>query len=620
MADILVSAKPGTQLLLLGNEAIVRGALEAGVSFVSAYPGTPSSEICDTFSRIARDAGIYMEYSTNELVALEAAAGAALCGVKSMTSMKHVGLNVAADALMSLAYGKIKGGLVIVSADDPGCHSSQNEQDNRLYGQLSYLPILSPSDPQEAGQMAKEAFLVSESHQCPVILHTTTRVSHAASQIKIQPKPQPKLKGEFTKDMQHHVMLPLNARKNRKEIIQRLETLRSEHEKSWFNSLSGNSDFGILTSGVSYNYVLEALSSLKLKAKVLKIGTIHPLPEKLISKFLTGLKTALVVEELEPYLELNLRAIAKDANPKVKLLGKASKHIPLDGELNTRIVTEALAAIRKKKPPVDYSRRDALVRKITLLLPTRPPVMCPGCSHRSAYYAIQKATKKSAVYPGDIGCYTLSALPPQRAMDTCICMGASTGISCGASKVCGKPVIASVGDSTFMHGAIPGLINAVYNNAKFTLVLLDNTTTAMTGHQPHPGTGVAGGGRKTTMVMPEDVARGCGVKFVEVVDAFDTKKVQDVISRSLHHDGVSVVICRQECAYLLNRRRVKTREKIIPYKVNADKCIGCKHCINDFGCPAILLRGDKVYVDAMLCNGCGVCEQVCPVKAIGREQ
>ncbi|MFC1454576.1 indolepyruvate ferredoxin oxidoreductase subunit alpha, partial [Candidatus Undinarchaeota archaeon] len=561
--------------------------------------------------------GIYMEYSTNEKVALEVAAGAALCGVKSLVSMKHVGLNVAADALMSLAYGKLNGPYVIISADDPGCHSSQNEQDNRLYGPLSYLPILSPSDPIEAKDMTKEAFRISEEFKCPVILHTTTRISHVASQIELTEKPKPEPKGNFEKDLQHQVMLPLNARKNRLEIIDRLEAIRKQNENSKFNSLSGDSDFGIITFGVSYNYVLEALDILGIKAKVLKIGMVHPLPEALMIKFLSGLKEVLVVEELEPHIENSLTALAKDANPDVKIYGKKSKHIPLDSELNTRKVTEAIAKISGSKTPIDYSARDKLFKEIAPLLPARPPVMCPGCAHRSAYYAILKETKKEGIYPGDIGCYTLSALHPLRAMDTCIAMGASTGIACGVSKACDTPVVASVGDSTFLHGAIPGLINAVYNNADFTLVIMDNTTTAMTGHQPHPGTGVAGGNRKTSKVMPEDIVKGCGVEFVEVVDAFDVKKVQETIRRATEHKGVSVVICRRECAFLLNRERAKKGEVVPPYTVDESKCVGCKHCINDFGCPAIISRGDKVYIDPLLCNGCGVCEQVCPVKAIG---
>ncbi|MEM3577288.1 MAG: indolepyruvate ferredoxin oxidoreductase subunit alpha [Candidatus Bathyarchaeia archaeon] len=616
---LLLEDKPDKKVLLLGNEAIARGALEAGISVVTTYPGTPASEIGDTFSEVAGDAGIYMEYSTNEIVAVEIAAGAANCGVRALTAMKHVGLNVAADAVMTLAYVGVKGGYVIVTADDPECYSSQNEQDNRFYASLSNLPCLEPSNPQEAKDMTVLAVEMSEKLELPVLLRTTTRVSHTRGPVAYGKIVKPNLKGEFVRDVKRMVMVPANARLMHARLLEKLEMAKEVSEKSPYNVVTrkGKGEYGIISSSAAYNYVEEAREILGLDASVLKLGMTYPLPEKMIGEFLKAHEKIIVVEELEPYLELHVKAIAKDYAPNVKIYGKTNTaYFTRKGELSTRAVLAGMAKITGKKMPVNFDKLDAAYAEISKDLPSRPPILCAGCPHMASFYVIGKATGKKAVYPTDIGCYALGAAPPLSIGDVLICMGASIGVAQGISKVLDKDVVAVVGDSTFFHAAIPGLVNAVYNKHRVVLVVLDNLTTAMTGHQPHPGTGKTGMQTQGERILVERVAEGCGVKYVKVVNPFDVKEAEATLKEALKREGEpSVIVFRAPCALMVVRERRRKGVEVVAYTIT-DKCTNCMACIKLLGCPALTLEDEKVNINKALCVACGLCAAVCPYGAI----
>ncbi len=615
---VLLQDKPGKRVLLLGNEAIARGVLEAGISVVTTYPGTPASEIGDSISAIAGEAGLYMEYSTNEIVAVEVAAGAANSGVRTLTAMKHVGLNVAADAVMTLAYIGVKGGYVIVTADDPECYSSQNEQDNRFYALLSNLPCLEPSNAQEAKEMTISAVEISEKLELPVLLRPTTRVSHTRGPVIYGELRKPNLKGEFIRDVRRMVMVPANARPMHVRLLEKVEKAKEISETSPYNRIvrEGSSGLGIISSSSAYNYAVEAANLLGLDSSILKLGMTHPLPEKVIAEFLKNHEKIIVVEELEPYLEMQVKAIAKDYAPNVKIYGKIGRHyFPREFELSTRKVMMGLAEITGKEPPIDFRRIDEEYAETMKDLPSRPPILCAGCPHRASFYVIKKATGENAIYTTDIGCYALGIAPPLKVGDILICMGASIGTAQGISKTTGKETIAVLGDSTFFHAAIPGLINAVYNNHKVTLVVLDNLTTAMTGSQPHPGTGVTGMRSPSERIFIEKVAEGCGVKYVKVVDPFKIKEATAVLKEALEHHGPSVVVFRSPCALMAAREKRRKGEKIIPFKIT-EECTNCMVCIKLLGCPALVIEDGKVTINEALCTACGLCVSVCPYDAI----
>jgi len=615
---VLLKDEVGKRVLLLGNEAIARGVLEAGISIVTTYPGTPASEIGDSISAIASEAGLYMEYSTNEIVAVEVAAGAANSGVRTLTAMKHVGLNVAADAVMTLAYIGVKGGYVIVSADDPECYSSQNEQDNRFYALLSNLPCLEPSNAQEAKEMTVSAVEISERLELPVLLRPTTRVSHTRGPVIYGELRKPNLKGEFVRDVRRMVMVPANARPMHVRLLEKVEKAREISEISPYNRVArkGNGKLGIISSSSAYNYAVEAADLLGLDASILKLGMTHPLPEKMIAEFLKNHEKIVVVEELEPYLEMQVKAIAKDYAPNVKIHGKTGRlYFPRKFELSTRTVMMGLAEITGKEPPINLQKIDNEYAERTKDLPSRPPILCAGCPHRASFYVIKKATGENTIYTTDIGCYALGIAPPLKIGDILICMGASIGTAQGISKVTGKETIAVLGDSTFFHAAIPGLINAVYNNHKVTLVVLDNLTTAMTGSQPHPGTGVTGMRSPSEKVFIEKVAEGCGVKYVKVVDPFKIKEATAVLKEALQHHGPSVVVFRSPCALMTTREKRRKGEKIVPFKIT-EECTNCMVCIKLLGCPALIIEDGKVTINEALCTACGLCVSVCPYNAI----
>ena len=624
-SHVLLEDSPGKSVLLLGNEAIARGILEAGIGIVTTYPGTPASEIGDSIAHIASEAGVYMEYSTNEMVAMEVAAGAANCGVRALTAMKHVGLNVAADMLMTLAYTGVRGGYVIVTADDPECHSSQNEQDNRFYALLSNLPCLEPSSPQEAKDMTISAIEISEKLELPVLLRTTTRVSHTRGPVTYGKLTKPNLKGKFIRDLKRLVMVPANSRPKHTMLLKSLESAKEISETSAHNRVvreGKTKEFGIISSSAAYCYAVEASNLLGLDASILKLGITHPLPEKMIGDFLKKHRKAIVIEELEPYLEMQIKAIAKDYAPNTHVYGKTNEqHFPRDGELSTHVVSEGLARIAGKGLPIDFEsiaeKQAAVIRD----LPPRPPILCAGCPHRASFYVIRKVGGDKALYPTDIGCYALGIAPPLSVGDIMICMGASIGTAQGISKVTGAPTIAIIGDSTFFHAAIPALVNAVYSNSRVTLAVLDNATTAMTGHQPHPGTGLTGMGSPSEKVSIEKVAEGCGVKYVRVVNPFNAKEASGALKEALEQSGPSVVVFRAPCTLLLIREKKRKGKKTASCEIS-EKCTNCMACIKLLGCPALTLESGKVRINKVLCTACGLCASLCPYDAIvgGRDE
>jgi indolepyruvate ferredoxin oxidoreductase alpha subunit len=620
LADIkkvLLDDNVGKRVLLLGNEAITRGILETGIGFVTTYPGTPASEIADTSALVAKDAGLYMEYSTNEIVALETAAGAAICKVRALTAMKHVGLNVAADALMVFAYTGVRAALVIVTADDPECYSSQNEQDNRYYALLSNLPLLEPSDAQEAKDMIAYAVDISEELELPCLFRITTRVAHTRTPVVLGKIKKPNLKGEFIREPKRFVMVPENARVYHKVLLDKMEKAKTISEKSRFNKVvrTGTST-GIITSGIAYGYAAEAVDLLKLDVSILKLGMTHPLPQNKIADFLGAHKRIVIIEELEPYLETQIKAIAKDCAPAIEIFGRTDMpYFPSYGELSTRTVIEGLTKILGKKSPIAFTNIDKKYREAEEILLPRPPILCPGCPHRASFYVIRIATPGKTIYSTDIGCYALGYQAPLQIGDLMFCMGASIGTACGISRAMGQDTVAIVGDSTFFHAAIPGLINAVYNNHKVTLIVLDNTTTAMTGHQPHPGTGKTGMNIPTVRVSIEEIARSCGVKYVKVITPFRVKEATSIVKEALKTEGPTVIIFRSPCTLLTISERRRQGLRVTPCKVT-DKCTNCMTCLNLLGCPALGTKENKIMINEELCIACMLCATVCPIQAI----
>lgn len=596
------------RLILLGNEAVVRGAMEAGIDFAAAYPGTPSSEIADALAMVAKDYGMYYEYTVNEKVAMEMVAAASASNLKALTCMKHVGLNVASDAFMSIAYTGVRGGLVIVSADDPSMHSSQNEQDNRYYSLLANVPMLEPDSPQECYEMTKKAFSLSETLEMPVLMRTTTRVNHTSSDVLVgEVQKREEHKGHFEKDPKRFVIVPAVAYREHKELLARMERAKEMSESSELNFVEGSGDTGIITSGVSYLYVKEAVENTGIKAKILKLGFTHPLPEKKCTEFLKGCKKVLVVEELEPFLETQILALKAKNDLKVEIHGKDL--LPRCYEFDLLLVEDA---IKRFAGSMGMERK----REEGITVPPRPPVLCPGCPHRNAYYVAKQLTRGKAIFPNDIGCYTLGLNDPYNAADFLLCMGSSVGTACGFSKSTDQEVISFIGDSTFYHGGIPALIDGIHNNANFLLVVLDNRTTAMTGHQPTPGLPYNAVASNLPVILPEDIAKGCGVKNVEVVDGNDLRALRSGMKEMLDKKELGVLVVRAPCILLENRELRRKGAEVKIYEIDQNLCNQCDICIEKFGCPAFYKEEGKIWIADDLCNGCGVCLQVCGRKAI----
>lgn len=575
------------KVLLSGNEAVARGAYEGGCHFASAYPGTPSTEILESIVQY-KDC-IYCEWSTNEKVALEVATGASFAGARSLAAMKHVGLNVAADPFFSLSYIGTTGGIIIISADDPGMHSSQNEQDNRHYARAAKCAMIEPSDSQETKELTRIGFDLSEEFDTPILLRMTTRLCHSKTVVELGKRKEVPVKG-YKKDMKKRLVLPAHARLRHTFVEERLKKLSELSEKFEYNRIEMNDgEIGVITSGISYQYAKEALPNVSF----LKLSFTHPLPFQLIKKFSSMVKKLYVIEENDPYIETEIKAAG------INVTGK--EIIPITGELNPTIISEAFG---KKKKSVMITNKP--------VLPPRPPALCPGCSHTPVFYTINKL---KLTVTGDIGCYTLGALPPLNAMDTCVEMGASVGNAYGMERVLGEKseikIVAVIGDSTFFHSGITPLIDFVYNKGRTTVIILDNRITAMTGHQEHPGTGKTLMGENTITINSEEIVKACGVKHVYTVDPYDLKELKTVIKREVERKEPSVIIARRPCMLLLLRKR----EIGEPFFVNEEECIGCKLCLN-LGCPAITMKDEKAIISELFCVGCGVCIQICPKENV----
>ncbi len=587
--------------LLSGNEAIARGAFESGAKFAAAYPGTPSTEILESLGQYP---DMHIEWSVNEKVALEAGMGASFGGARTLVAMKHVGVNVAADPLFTLSYTGVRGGLVLVSADDPEMHSSQNEQDNRHYARSAKVPMLEPSDSQEAKDFTKMAFEISERFDTPVMLRSTTRICHSKSVVALDEPILPSIEPRLVKDPAKWVMLPGYARKRHPIVEKRMKAL-AEFSETFAGSRVewGDPKVGIITSGIAYQYAKEAMP----QASFLKLGMIYPLPQEMIRSFAARVEKLFVIEELDPFIEEQIRAMG------IKLIGKEA--FPICGELTPSIVRQGLTG---EAPPASPEAGRAL--------PARPPIMCPGCPHRGIFSVLGKL---KVFVAGDIGCYTLGALPPLNALDTCVCMGASIGHAMGLDRALGKEaqgkVVAVIGDSTFLHSGITSLLNAVYNKGAITVIILDNRTTAMTGRQEHPGTGFTLRGEETVRVDLAKLVKALGVKHVYRINPYQLAATERAVKRALAQAEPSVLISQAPCV-LSRRERILSGK---PWAVDGSLCAGCRACLG-LGCPAISWvreepngrekkRQGRASIDPYLCNGCSLCGQVCKFKAIAEK-
>ena len=595
---------------LMGNEAIAMGAIAAGVNLVCGYPGTPSTEVLETVAK-RRPENAYVEWSVNEKSAMEVAAGAAYSGARALVTMKQMGLNVASDPLMCLSYVGVKGGLVVLVADDPGPISSQTEQDTRSFAAFSKVPVLDPSSAQEAYDMVQEAFALSEKYLTPVFLRPTTRVSHgyASIQVKDPGEYAAVTPAGFVKDTQRWVIFPRASFANHQRIEARNAALCDDAEWNARSPVYTEEPLcrdlkkGVAAGGISFTYAMEARARL-CAMRLMKVSAPFPFPEKQALQFMRGLDEVLCVEELDPVIERGLTYVCGKYGLKTKILGKLTGHMPAAGENTRDGVRAAMAAF------LGLPRTEAPAPADVPPLPVRPPVLCAGCPHRASFYAVKQAMKgRKTIFCGDIGCYTLGNAQPLDMVDTCLCMGAGLGIAQGVGHI--DPDVscfAFVGDATFFASAITGVVNAVYNQASMTLIVLDNSTTAMTGHQPHPGTGQTMMGEAVARVSIEAVLRGIGLTFVETVDPLDHKAAVEAVKRAADQPGVKAVIFRSPCVAVVKGGR--------PMKVEADVCVGCRRCIRELGCPALALDGSKVRIDATQCNGCTLCAQLCPTGAI----
>lgn len=602
------------RVLLMGNEAVALGAIRAGVRMAAGYPGTPSTEILETIAKY-NNGSIHVEWSVNEKAALEVGAGAAYAGARTIVTMKQVGLNVASDPLMSLAYMGVKGGMVIVSADDPGPISSQTEQDTRTFAQFSKLPVFDPSSPEEAYEMIGEAFEFSEKYNTPVLFRPTTRVCHACASIELLPDLEREEPEGFIKDTMRWVIFPRTSYLNHVRIEKRNAQLSDELSAYQRNFvLAGEGKKGLAVSGVSYAYAREVMPE---GLPLLRIATPFPFPEKLAREYMEGLEEVLVLEELDPMIERELLRVAGKYHLPVKICGKLTSQTKNAGENSTESIREDIERFLGKEivPEAALESKAGAAKdcsgKETPALPVRPPVLCAGCPHRASFYAVKKAMKgKKAVFSGDIGCYTLGNAKPLDMVDTCLCMGAGITIAQGLHVIEPDAVnFAFVGDSTFFASGITGVVNAVYNQNDIVLVVLDNSTTAMTGHQPHPGTGMTLMGDVAAKISIRKILEGIGVERIYETDPLKLDDAVECVKQAAEGSGVRAVIFKSPCIAVTKPGR--------GYEVKADACRKCQVCIRELGCPAIVTEGGTVKIDPSLCYGCGICASVCPFDAIG---
>ena len=593
---------------VMGNGAIALGALSAGVRLVAGYPGTPSSEIIETVSRFPHE-GVHLEWSVNEKAALEVAAAAAYSGARALVTMKQMGLNVASDPLMSVAYIGVKGGLVIVSADDPGPISSQTEQDTRRFADFCRIPVFDPASPEEAYQMIRDAFEYSEKYHTPVLFRPTTRVCHAYAAVEAPDTFEPGACEGFVRDPGRWVIFPRLSYINHGKIEKRNEEIGRDLSSYRFNTMEGNgSGKAVVTSGVSYTYVKECLKSHD-GIRLIRVATAFPFPEEFMLQALDGVKEVLCVEELSPYIEEQILKTAGRHHLDLHVSGKLDGSVPYNGENSVELcsgILDRFLGIRTGLEQTDVSDAPAL--------PVRPPVLCAGCPHRASFYAVKQAMKgKKTVFCGDIGCYTLGNAMPLDMVDTCLCMGAGITMAQGMSHMNRDTTcFAFVGDSTFFASGMTGVVNAVYNEADIILCVLDNSTTAMTGHQPHPGTGRNMMGNFVEKVSIEKVLEGIGVKKITTVDPLALDDSIRAVQECARETGVRAIIFRSPCV-ALSRPEKKSA-------VDASKCVNCKKCIREIGCPALVTADGRVKIDRNLCTGCGLCSFICPAHAIGGEK
>ncbi len=612
--------------LMLTNEAVVRAALEADVKVVAAYPGSPTSEILDTFSEVLTHFGDFrMHVAINEKVALETVAGASMAGMRSFTSMKSVGMNVASDSMLSMAYTGLRAGCVCLIADDPHAHSSQSEQDGRYFGEAAYVPMIEPSTAQEAYDMVKWAFEVSERYRTLVIVRTTTRVNHQRGMVRLGDLKRTPFKRKRWADVRDsYFTVGAVARELKARLLEKVKRIREEFEESEFNRVDeGEGDVGIITAGVCYLHVKEAMRNLGVSLPVLKIGTLYPLPERKIADFLKRVSTVIVVEELSPFLETRITALAKDANPSVRIIGKRSGHFPEMLEYNVPIVERVLAGVLGRETSVDY---DAVLERAKRakegVLPDRAPIFCPGCPHRGTLWAFRQALTRlkirdKIVFNNDIGCYSMAFLPPNNFSDSMLAMGASVGLSAGMEMALEDKVIAMVGDSTLYHAALPGIVNLIHHNSNVTLFVLDNSVTAMTGQQPNPNSTYDAGHTPARKINMERFFEALGADSVTIIDPYETRECVKPIMEAIQRPGFNVIISRRECALYGDREKKKRGEKIVPSVNDKEVCRNIYACIREFYCPAIVIDESdrKMVIQQDLCDGCLECRQVCPVDA-----
>ncbi len=602
MTHPVLAASDGPHLLL-GNEAIARGALEAGVNYVTCYPGTPSSEVPDTFRQIADCGRFSMAYSVNEKVALEVGAGAALAGAMALTTMKHVGVNVAADPLMTMTYLGLPGGLVLLSADDPGCHSSQNEQDNRTYARFAGMPCFEPASAQEAKDMTRDALLLARETSQPVMLRTTTRVNHLRGPVTYGPLPAtPAAVVPFVKNPRRFVPVPAVARVRHGELAKNLESIREAAENSRWNREHGQGAIGVVASGIARAYLHDAMlaANWQGRLRVLELGFTWPLPVKLIEAFMRSVDRVLILEEGEPLVEKDLRALAQRQGIATPVFGKGGP-LTVFGEYSTPKVREAVAQLLGEQPGTAPACAAPAHD-----LPQRPPTLCAGCAHRAMYYAVRRTFGDDAVYSSDIGCYTLGMVPPLSAADFLFCMGSSVSAGSGFARYSEKPLLAFIGDSTFFHSGITGLINAVFNRHNLILTILDNGTTAMTGHQPNPGVEQTVLGDGCVHMDIEAIVRACGVEHVARLKPLNVKATLRLLEEMKAKTGVRVIIAEEPCV-LFARRTLQRKRGQVAYV--AEQGEGARMVAETLACPAFAREKGEVSVDPALCAGCMVCMQ-----------
>lgn len=588
---------------VMGNGAIALGAMKAGVNLVSGYPGTPSSEIVETISKYT-DGAIHLEWSVNEKAAMEVAAAAAYSGARSMVTMKQVGLNVASDPFMSLAYVGVKGGMVVVSADDPGPISSQTEQDTRRFAEFARVPVFDPAFPEEAYEMVQDAFAYSEKYATPVIFRPTTRVCHAYTAVEISDSFQGKDYEGFQKDSGRWVIFPRLSFQNHAKIEERNVRIAEDFSGYRFNTVEGVSAKAVIAGGVSYAYAKE-FQKEHPELRLIRVATPFPIPESFLLKALEGVEEVLCLEELSPFLEENVLKLAGKKQLNLQVHGKLDGTVPHSGEISADMAAGIMGSflgLDKSSERMDVSDAPAL--------PVRPPVLCAGCPHRASFYAVKKAMAgKKAYFCGDIGCYTLGNAMPLDMVDTCLCMGAGITMAQGFHWVdTDAACFAFVGDSTFFASGITGVVNAVYNQADMVVCVLDNSTTAMTGHQPHPGTGKNMMGNVVDKISIEKVLEGVGVRKIITVDPLQLDKAVEAVRECAGMQGVKAIIFKSPCIAI---------SKPAGKCGVSEKCINCKKCIREIGCPALITVDGKVTIDKNLCTGCGLCSQICPVGAIG---